>query len=307
MSSKILVIGTNGFLGKHVKELLDKEEKNIIEIQGKSQIDLTREEEIERYLNQNSVEKIINCSAFVGGISYGYKFPVEMLVTNTQMTINLYNAASRNGVKHVINPISNCAYPGSLDVYKEENFWEGPPHSSVFYYGLSRRNTVALSNAFKQQHSLDTSNIVLSNMYGPKDHFDIDRSHALGALVKKVCDAKMNEEYEVEIWGTGEPVREWLYVEDGARALVKSLELTKPNQLLNVGINEGISIKDLSHKISSEANWSGEFKFDTSKPDGVKRKTVDGSLGEELLQWTPEIDIDTGIRKTVEWYMDHHE
>ena len=138
MSSKILVIGTNGFLGKHVKELLERKGKNVFEIQGKSQIDLTIEEEIERYLNQNSIEKIINCSAFVGGISYGYKFPVEMLVTNTKMTINLYNAAARNGVKHVINPISNCAYPGSLEVYKEENFWEGPPHSSVFYYGLSR-------------------------------------------------------------------------------------------------------------------------------------------------------------------------
>ena len=164
MSSKILVIGTNGFLGKHIKGLFEKEKESIFEIQGKSQVDLTREEEIESYLSQNSIEKIINCSAFVGGISYGYKFPVEMLVTNTQMTINLYNAASRNGVQHIVNPISNCAYPGSLEVYKEENFWEGPPHSSVFYYGLSRRNIVAISSSFQQQYSLETSNVVLSNM-----------------------------------------------------------------------------------------------------------------------------------------------
>jgi GDP-L-fucose synthase len=307
MSSKILVIGTNGFLGKHIKGLFEKEKESIFEIQGKSQVDLTREEEIESYLSQNSIEKIINCSAFVGGISYGYKFPVEMLVTNTQMTINLYNAASRNGVQHIVNPISNCAYPGNLEVYKEENFWEGPPHSSVFYYGLSRRNIVAISSSFQQQYSLETSNVVLSNMYGPKDHFDIDRSHALGALVKKVCDAKMNDENEVEIWGSGEPIREWLYVEDGARALIKSLELNKPHQLFNVGINEGISIKDLAHKILSEVDWSGEFKFDVSKPDGVKRKTVDGSLGQELLQWTPGIDIDTGIKMTVDWYMSNHE
>jgi len=282
MSSKILVIGTNGFLGKHIKGLFEKEKESIFEIQGKSQVDLTREEEIESYLSQNSIEKIINCSAFVGGISYG-------------------------GVQHIVNPISNCAYPGNLEVYKEENFWEGPPHSSVFYYGLSRRNIVAISSSFQQQHSLETSNVVLSNMYGPKDHFDIDRSHALGALVKKVCDAKMNDENEVEIWGSGEPIREWLYVEDGARALIKSLELNKPHQLFNVGINEGISIKDLAHKILSEVDWSGEFKFDVSKPDGVKRKTVDGSLGQELLQWTPGIDIDTGIKMTVDWYMSNHE
>ena len=197
MSSKVLILGTSGFLGKHVKSLLEKDSLDFVEIEGKNQVNLEKEDEIQNYLSQNSIEKIINCSAFVGGISYGYKFPVEMLATNTKMIINLYNAASKNEVKHIVNPISNCAYPGHLEVYKEEDFWEGPPHSSVFYYGLSRRNIVAISNSFKQQYSLDTSNVVLSNMYGPRDHFDIDRSHALGALVKKVCDAKLNNKKEI--------------------------------------------------------------------------------------------------------------
>jgi GDP-L-fucose synthase len=223
------------------------------------------------------------------------------------MIINLYHAASRNEVRHIVNPISNCAYPGNLEVYKEENFWEGPPHNSVFYYGISRRNTVAVANSFKEQYSMDTSNVVMSNMYGPRDYFDIDRSHALGAIVKKVCDAKLNNENEIEIWGTGEPVREWLYVEDGARALIKSLDIKEPHQLFNVGINKGVSIKELSEKISSEVGWSGELRFDTSKPDGVKRKTVDGSLGQDLLKWSPEIDIDSGIKMTVDWYTKNNE
>lgn len=307
MSSKILILGTSGFLGKHVKSLLEKDNLDFVEIEGKNQVNLEKEDEIQSYLSQNKIEKIINCSAFVGGISYGYKFPVEMLATNTQMIINLYHAASKNEVRHIVNPISNCAYPGNLEVYKEENFWAGPPHNSVFYYGISRRNTVAVANSFKEQYSIDTSNVVMSNMYGPRDHFDIDRSHALGALVKKVCDAKLNNENEIEIWGTGEPVREWLYVKDGARALIKSLDIKEPHQLFNVGINQGISIKQLSEKISSEAGWSGEFRFDTSKPDGVKRKTVDGSLGQKLLQWSPEIDIDSGIKMTVDWYTENHE
>ena len=307
MSSKVLILGTSGFLGKHVRSLLEKDNLGFVEIEGKNQVNLEKEDEIQNYLSQNSIEKIINCSAFVGGISYGYKFPVEMLATNTKMIINLYNAASKNEVKHIVNPISNCAYPGHLEVYKEEDFWEGPPHSSVFYYGLSRRNIVAISNSFKQQYSLDTSNVVLSNMYGPRDHFDIDRSHALGALVKKVCDAKLNNKKEIEIWGTGKPIREWLYVEDGARALIKSLDINQRHQLFNVGINEGISIKELSEKISSEVKWDGRFVFDKSKPDGVKRKTVDGSLGYDLLQWSPEIDIDSGIKMTVDWYVNNHE
>ena len=307
MHSKLLVLGTNGFVGKHVKFLLEKEGIQYFEIEGKTEVNLLDQDEIDVFLNKNKIEKIINCSAFVGGISYGYKFPVEMLVSNTQMIINLYNAAKNNQVKHIINPISNCAYPGNIQVYREEDFWKGPPHSSVFYYGLSRRNLVAISNSFNEQFGVESSNVVLSNMYGPKDHFDIERSHALGALVKKVCDAKINGDREVEIWGTGNPVREWLYVHDGAKALIKSLDLEKPHTLFNVGINEGISIKDLSKRISSIAGWEGQFTFDTSKPDGVKTKTVDGSLGEELLKWAPEVDIETGIKTTVEWYMENNE
>ena len=307
MHSRLLVIGTNGFVGKHVRLILEKEGIEYFEIEGKNQVNLLNQEEIDVFLHKNKIEKIINCSAFVGGISYGYKFPVEMLVSNTQMTINLYNAARNNQVKHIINPISNCAYPGSIQVYREEDFWKGPPHSSVFYYGLSRRNIVAISNSFNEQYGIESSNVVLSNMYGPKDHFDIERSHALGALVKKICDAKINEDSEVEIWGTGNPVREWLYVNDGAQALIRSIDLEEPHKLFNVGINEGISIKDLSKRISFLVGWDGQFTFDTSKPDGVKIKTVDGTLGEELLKWAPEVDIETGIKTTVDWYMENNE
>ena len=307
MHSRLLVLGTNGFVGKHVRLILEKEGIEYFEIEGKNQVNLLNQDEIDVFLNKNKIEKIINCSAFVGGISYGYKFPVEMLVSNTQMTINLYNAARNNQVKHVINPISNCAYPGNIQVYREEDFWKGPPHSSVFYYGLSRRNIVAISNSFNEQYGIESSNVVLSNMYGPKDHFDIERSHALGALVKKICDAKINKDGEVEIWGTGSPIREWLYVNDGAQALIKSLGLEEPHKLFNVGINEGISIKELSKRISFIAGWDGKFTFDTSKPDGVKTKTVDGSLGKELLKWAPEVDIETGIKTTVDWYMENND
>lgn len=307
MSSNILIIGTNGFLGQNVKSLLKDSKENIFEIEGKEHVNLLIEDEIEDYLSKNRVEKIINCSAFVGGISYGYKYPVEMLIHNTQMTINLYNAASRNGVERIVNPISNCAYPGDIEVYKEESFWEGPPHSSVFHYGMSRRNIIIISGAFEKQFSLESSNVVLSNMYGPRDHFDVERSHALGALVKKFCDAKINGENKVEIWGTGEPIREWLYVEDGATALTKALDVDASHSFFNVGVNQGISIKDLSKKISNEVSWEGDFVFDTSKPDGVSRKTVDGTLGEQILKWAPEVDIDTGIKMTVKWYMDTYE
>ena len=146
----------------------------------------------------------------------------------------------------------------------------------------------------------------MSNMYGPFDHFDPDRSHALGALLKKIYDAKVQKENKVEIYGTGKPLREWLYVEDAAISLVKSLDLESDYYLFNVGVNEGISVLDLAKKIAKKVNWEGEFTFDLSRPDGVRAKTVDGTYGKKILGWEPQIDLDTGIAKTVEWYMEEN-
>ena len=140
-------------------------------------------------------------------------------------------------------------------------------------------------------------------MYGPEDHFDIERSHALGALIKKICDAKVKDINSVEIWGTGNPIREWLYVEDGANALLKSLELNNGHHLFNIGIQKGISILDLANTIKTIVNWNGEFQFNTKRPDGVLEKKVDGKKGAELLNWKPNFELKQGIEKTVEWYL----
>ena len=140
-------------------------------------------------------------------------------------------------------------------------------------------------------------------MYGPEDHFDIERSHALGALVKKICDAKINNIQKVEIWGSGKPIREWLYVQDGANALIKSLDLEKGHHFFNVGVQKGIAIIDLANTIKKIVNWDGEFFYNADKPDGVYEKKVDGSKGESKLNWMPDIDLEYGIEKTVEWYM----
>ena len=140
-------------------------------------------------------------------------------------------------------------------------------------------------------------------MYGKYDHFDEKRSHALGAILNKVYKAKINNEPTVNIWGTGSPIREWLYVQDGVKAMIKASKLTEGNYFFNVGVNKGISIKDLSMKIAKILDWNGEFIYDTSKPDGALEKRVDGSSSLKLLSWEPEIDLDQGLEETVEWYV----
>ena len=307
MSKNILLIGSQGFLGSHVKNLLDQNHVNYQEIKNKKDVDIRNLEELENFVTQNEFNSIINCSAFVGGIAFGYKYQADLLQINSLMAVNIYEIAKKYKIEKVINPISNCVYPGHLELYEEKNFWNGPPHESVFNYGLSKRLMVGLGESFYQQYGITTSNVIMSNMYGPHDHFEEERSHALGAIIKKVSNAKKSNSKSIEIWGTGKPVREWLYVEDGAKALVKSLNLNDGSYLFNVGINKGSSINEISDMISHAFNWNGNFVYDSSKPDGVMKKTVNGDYGKRLLDWAPEVKLNDGIKKTVDWYIKNYE
>ena len=307
MSKNILLIGSQGFLGSHVKNLLDQNHENYQEIKNKKDVDIRNLEEFDKFVRQNEFKSIINCSAFVGGIAFGYKYQADLLQINSLMGVNIYEMAKKYKIEKVINPISNCVYPGHLELYEEKNFWNGPPHESVFNYGLSKRLMVGLGESFYQQYGITTSNVIMSNMYGPHDHFEEERSHALGAIIKKVSDAKKSQSKSIEIWGTGKPIREWLYVEDGAKALVNSLNLNDGSYLFNVGINKGSSINEISDMISHAFNWDGNFVYDSSKPDGVMKKTVNGDYGKRLLDWAPEVKLMDGIKKTVDWYIKNYE
>ena len=301
---KVLVVGSKGFLGSWVKKMLLADANHeTLEISGKESLDITKIEDLQNFVSKHKPEAIINCAAFVGGISYGYKYPARLLYENSKIALNLYEISRKNDVGILINPISNCAYPGHLTTYVESQFFDGPPHESVYNYGIAKRLSVDLGNGYFEQYKFSSANVVLSNMYGPEDHFDIERSHALGALVKKICDAKINNIQKVEIWGSGKPIREWLYVQDGANALIKSLDLEKGHHFFNVGVQKGIAIIDLANTIKKIVNWNGEFFYNADKPDGVYEKKVDGSKGESKLNWMPDIDLEYGIEKTVEWYM----
>tara|TARA_Y200000002_G_scaffold350975_1_gene328664 strand:- start:101 stop:1024 length:924 start_codon:yes stop_codon:yes gene_type:complete len=307
MSNNILLIGSQGFLGSHVKNQLEFNDHIFKEIKSKKQLDIRNLDELEEFVSQNKFNSIINCSAFVGGIAFGYKYQADLLQINSLMAVNIYEIAKKYKIEKIINPISNCVYPGHLELYEEKDFWNGPPHESVFNYGLSKRLMVGLGESFYHQYGITTSNVIMSNMYGPNDHFEEERSHALGAIIKKVSDAKKSNSKNIEIWGTGKPVREWLYVEDGAKALVNSLNLDEGSYLFNVGINKGSSINEISNMISHAFGWDGNFVYDSSKPDGVMKKTVNGEYGKRLLDWTPEVKLNDGIKKTVDWYIKNYE
>jgi GDP-L-fucose synthase len=302
---KILVLGATGFVGKWVLEKLAqlRPEATVVGTSLSMGVDLRDKHQTSRLFQTIRPNFVINCAAYVGGIQFGYQHPAEIFANNVPMVANIFAAAQENRVHRLVQPISNCAYPAAESFFQEANFWNGPLHESVLVYGMTRKMMWVGAWAYARQFHLDTVSLILSNMYGPGDHFDEVRSHALGALVKKIVDAKVENKKEVVIWGTGNPMREWLYVEDGAEALVRGLSIPPYQDIVNIGSGQGCTIRELALLIREAVGWSGTFHFDTTKPDGAPYKTVDGSRGKELLGWTPATSLRAGIQKTVAYYL----
>jgi len=222
------------------------------------------------------------------------------------MSANLMEAARITGVKRFVNPISNCVYPARLEKFKEEDLWSGDMHESVLAYAAVRKATWVQGWAYNKQYGFDSVHLILPNMYGPHDHFDAIRSHALTALVMKFVEAKRKNLPEVVVWGTGKPIREWLYVEDGAEFLVGALGIAPILEPINIGRGEGISIKDLAELVRKIVGYKGKIVFDISKPDGALCKIMVVDKMKKVYNLEPRTSLEEGVKKTVEWYERNH-
>jgi GDP-L-fucose synthase len=302
----ILVTGASGFLGKRVCKLLDVRGLSYSatsrSISGK---DLRSQTDARDVFLAFHPTYVIHCASLGGGIQTNYDNPVGIFRDNLSMTMNVLDMASRTGVKRLVQPIANCAYPASASVFREAEFWDGPMHESVLVTGFTRKAAVVGAWAYKKQAGLDTLSLVLPNCYGIDDHLDPVRSHALGALVVKAIEAKAKGSEYLTVWGTGTPVREWLYADDAAEALIRGLTCPPHEGVVNVGVERGISVRELAELIAREAGFTGQLRFDASKPDGAAHKTLDCAIGRKLLGWSPQVDLHEGIRRTVSWVQYH--
>lgn len=304
---KVLVTGATGFLGRRVCKKLKNQGIEYIPTSLSLGLDLRNKQAVNALWKQWKPEVILNCAAYVGGIAFGYEHPAEIFSNNLEMTINLFEASKNFQVKRIVNPISNCAYPAKASIFREEEFWDGPLHESVMVYGFVRKASWIGAYAYARQFGMDTINLILSNMYGPEDHFDEKRSHALGALIMKFVKAKRMNEPFVSVWGTGEPVREWLHVDDAAEAMIRAIDIPKHIEPINIGVERGISIAELASLIKKYTGYKGEIEYDISKPDGASFKTVDGSKGQKIFDWSPRIEFEIGVKETIDWYVNHIE
>lgn len=302
----IAVAGGFGFLGSNIVRVLQDKGYDAIPFSRRSGIDIKNWEVLLKFLKQIKPDVVINSAAHVGGIAYNALKPLEVYEDNLMIGFNLLRASFETGVTKFVNIMPNCTYPGVAEVYREDEWWNGPMHDTVLTYGMPRKALWVHTWSLKKKHGFNSIHLVLPNLFGPNDHFDPIRSHALGALIKKIVDAKFQTKQTVEIWGTGSPVREWGYVEDTAEGIVVAMEKYDDVEILNLGSGIGYTIKEIADMIKVAVDWDGHFIFDTSRPDGAPRKILDVSRMRSMLDWEPKTSIQEGITKTVEWYIENH-
>lgn len=302
-SKKIFVPGGNGFLGSRVAKNLKEKHIDIVSLSLRDGIDFRDFGQTKKLFENERFDAVINCAAFVGGIQFGYEKPGEIFYNNVLMSTALMEAARLTNVKRFVNPISNCSYPEHLAKdFTEDEWWNGPLHESVLVYGFVRKASWVQSWAYYKQYGFEAINLILPNMYGPGDHFEETRSHALGALIMKFVEAERKKQPKVVVWGTGKPIREWLYADDAVEALIKALEIDFVIEPINVGVGKGISILELAQLIKEISGYKGEIILDKSKPDGAPYKTMNNDRLKKIFNWVPPTSLREGIKKTVEWY-----
>lgn len=299
---KIFVPGGKGFVGKRVVKKLEEKNINFLSFSLEDGFDFRNFQQTKELFEKEKFDGVINCATFVGGIKFGYEHPGEIFYNNILISSYLMESARLTGVKRFVNPISNCSYPAHLTNLKEEDWWSGPFHESVLTYGFIRKASWVQGWGYKKQYNFDSIHLILPNMYGPEDHFDEVRSHALGALIMKFVEAKRKNKPEVIVWGTGKPIREWLYVDNGAEFLIRALGIESIIEPINIGVGKGISISELAELIKKIVGYKGKIVLDISKPDGVACKIMDNTKMKEIFNWVPQTSLEEGIKKTVEWY-----
>jgi GDP-L-fucose synthase len=301
---KIVILGGNGFLGTHVARAFTRRGYEVHVCSRSNGVDARKEGTLEAFLEKVNPAILVNCAQHGGGISYNAEHPLDIYEDNLMIGFQTVRAIAQTGVKKFVNIMGNTTYPGVANIYRESEWWNGPLHSSVIATGLPRKAQWVHSWAYQQQGcGFRSIHLVLPNMFGPGDHLDPSQSHALTALIRKIWEAKINGSRCVEIWGSGKPIREWLYVEDAAEGIVRAAGKYEGFEILNLGSGQGCSVRELAETIREQLDWPGEFFYDTARPDGAPCKIFDVSKMKAALNWAPPTELRDGIRKTIDWFV----
>jgi GDP-L-fucose synthase len=298
----ILVAGATGLSGSAIYRELLKGGEKVVGISSKD-VDLLDRRATFEYLKNLKPKVVIDAAAKVGGISANNNFPVEFLSENIQIQTNLMDASHNSGVEKFVFLVSSCVYPKNCpQPIKEEYVLTGPLEPTNSAYAMAKLSGIELIKSYRRQFGHKWISVMPTNLYGPNDNFDLESSHVFPALIRKFVDAKHSGAKSVTLWGSGKPRREFLHVDDLAKAIVVCLEKYNSDQQINIGTGMDLTIKELSTKIAKSVGFDGVVNWDTNREDGTPQKVLDIKKISDL-DWKPSISLDEGINLTVEWYL----
>jgi len=303
ISKRILITGGTGFLGGNVVGALRKIGcKNLLVFRS-SEYDLRNPAETARLFRDACPQIVIHLAAVVGGIGANRADPGRFLYDNLMMGIEVIEQARLYKVEKVVALGTVCAYPKFTQVpFREEDLWSGYPEETNAPYGIAKKVLLVQAQAYRRQYGLNSIYLLPVNLYGPGDSFDPEKSHVIPALIKKCFDAIHSGAHHIDVWGTGAASREFLYVEDCARAIVLAAQHYEKPEPVNIGAGREISIRELAELISELTGFCGEIRWDSSKPDGQPRRCLDVSKAESEFGFRAQTEFRQGLLRTINWY-----
>jgi GDP-L-fucose synthase len=302
---RIFVAGHRGLVGAAIVRRLRAEGFENLVLRGRDELDLADASAVAEFFASERPEFVFDAAARVGGILANDTHPAEFLLDNLKIQNNLIESSWRHGVEKFLFLGSSCIYPKHApQPMREEYLLTGPLEPTNEWYAIAKIAGIKLCQAFRKQHDFNAISLMPTNLYGPGDNFNLQGSHVLPALIRKCHEAREAGSPSVEIWGTGTPRREFLHVDDLADAALFLMEHYDSPEIINVGVGEDISIRELAELVGRVVDYRGELAFDTSKPDGTPRKLLDvGRLWS--LGWKAKIGLEEGVQGTYEWFLEN--
>jgi GDP-L-fucose synthase len=297
------VAGHRGMVGSSIVRRLEAEQCEIVTV-DRNTVDLTHQDDVNNWLNGKMPDAIFVAAATVGGIHANNSRPADFLYDNLVIETNVIHAAKTVGVEKLLFLGSACIYPRLAEQPMAETaLLTGPLEPTNEWYAIAKIAGIKLCEAYRRQYGCDFISAMPNNLYGPGDNFDLESSHVVPALIRKIHDAKANGSPTVSIWGTGKPLREFMFVDDCADAVVFLMKHYSAEGHVNMGSSEEISIGDLAKEIADIVGFKGDFEFDASRPDGMPRKLLDVSLITKL-GWKAKTSLKDGLQKSYRWFLD---